>query len=315
MIYLPYQLERFRGGAEDSVDKVDEYFMAMLQYHIDEQALIESAPNAIYAEQGASRDRWNARKQGFEFTKPTPCFKKIAVQSGVDLNDDMTCYLIAATKTCYLLLDAFMECVVVDLFSEENLFYNPNLEYPFWHSSFFLYLTSESTMGEWEGLMGVAVPRRDATNDDLTELRNGLDVVLKPAFDNYVDAWVKWLRHYADKTNDFETSLTTMISKLRNNPRLVKMSTSEEESINGFHVGPAYEPEESITLQDLFANAMNVNTPQVLWQKVRDLAKVRPYAFAFMEAAAQTAEERRIERCNNGEVEDWWSDKLEKKPV
>ena len=165
MIYLPHLLEEFAPSANDT--QADKYFVAMLRYQVEEQEMEETFYNPpIVAEMVQSRNRWNELKQGFQFTMPTPCFKDIAWDSGVDFEDPLNCYAIAAATTWYLHLDAFMECIVVDAFSEENLFRNPNMEHPFWHNSMFLYLMLVSNANEWHGLMGVGIPLHGTTTHD-----------------------------------------------------------------------------------------------------------------------------------------------------
>ena len=246
MIYTASQLDRFSDGVND---KVDEYFQSMLRYLIDEQAPEENSSNPTHVDQRASREYWNSQKEAFSFTKPVPCFKKVAVQAGSDLTDDMTCYAIAATKTLYMVLDSFMECVVVDLFSANDLFDACNITRHFWDGSFLIYLMSESSPREWEGQFGVPVP-----DLDVEKLKTTLNVVLKPAFDAYTDAWVAWLRHYADQTNDVETSLSKMAKNFAKYSFLVQPSAHETKA--RFCVAPAYGPDdEHIKLSDLLERA------------------------------------------------------------
>jgi hypothetical protein len=299
MIYLPHLLEEFAASDDDT--KADEYFVTMLRYQVEQQALEETSLDPMVAEMVASRNRWNASKEGFQFTKLTPCFKNIAWDSGVDFDDPLNCYAIAAAKTWYLQLDAFMECIVVDASSEENLFRNSNMEHPFWHNSWFLYMMLQSNANEWHDLTGVGIPPPGTTHDHEycypEELWRRFDVVLRQTFRNYVDAWVEWLRHYADKTSDIKMSLNRMKTNLMHNVRLTQGSK--------FRVGPEEEYDAPVTPDVLFEMAIRVKTPKILWQKIRDVITMRRVVFALTEAAAQSAEIQRIERCNNGQVDDW----------
>ena len=294
-------LEEFAPSANDT--QADKYFVAMLRYQVEEQEMEETFYNPpIVAEMVQSRNRWNELKQVFQFTMPTPCFKDIAWYSGVDFEDPLNCYAIAAATTWYLQLDAFMECIVVDAFSEENLFRNPNMEHPFWHHSMFLYLMLASNANDWHGLMGVGIPLHGTTTHDdeyyyPEELWNRFNVVLKETFSNYVDAWAEWLRHYADKTSDIKMTLTRMKGNLMHNVRLTSQSK--------FCVGPEDEDDAPVSLDVLLEMAIRVKTPKVLWQKIRDVITMRRVVFALTEAAARSAELQRIERCNNGQVDDW----------
>ena len=248
MIYTSAQLESFSGVSKD---KVDEYLAAMVRYCIDQQAPEETSSNPTHVEQKASREYWDSHKEQFNFTKPVPCFKQVALRKGVDLADDMTCYAIAATKTLYMVLDSFMECVVVDLFSAHDLFDASKLTRHFWDGSLFLCHMSESSHREWEGQFGVPVP-----DLDVDKLKTTLNVLLKPAFDAYVDDWMDWLRHYADKTDDAKASLNAMVKNFAKNSFLVKPSAQEtketKETKERFCVAPAYDPDdEHVKLCDL----------------------------------------------------------------
>lgn len=254
MIYRPCQLECV---AQTPADKVDEFFLTMLKYHIDEQAIYEVTPSPSFAAMLPSRNYWDALKAGFEFTKPTPCFKKIAVQSGVSLDDEMTCYAIAAVKVINLQLDEFMKCIAVNAFSEQNLFNHPTMYAPFWSDSMFLYHMSESNAVEWHDLMGAEIPLCGAKRDEnrlLTQnLNQKLEIVLKQAFDDYIDAWAEWLRHYANKTDDIAGSLGAMTDNFIYNVALTPK----------FNVRPEDGQNADVEVHSLFEKAMRITPSQL----------------------------------------------------
>lgn len=315
MIYTPDVLKRYVDQVEQQTSdntalcKVNTFLLKMIQYRVQVQAAYEASPDEFYSAMIESRNYWDARKATFDFSLPTPCFTQIAFDAEVDLDDDLTCYAVAAAKMFYIELDAFMETIVLHAVVNDGQRV-PDVDYSFWTLSMFLHMMEDASLDTWRSETGVPVPAYDSLMHEefyaSCQLWARLGGTLKQAFANYVDAWARWMRHYADKTPDIRRYLSCMVRNLRNNVRLVRRSSDGDAAmVDRFDVGPETDLETVITLDEFLEKAMRVKSPSYLWRRVRSVLVLRRCAFAFVEAGAMRAERERIERARAGDVDDW----------